>query len=489
MPQELSNLTVNEISLVDRGANASIDPVTGKKIEHARIALFKRDDSDDAGAKVIDDEVRTLCKADDPWDSKDELCKALVGGGTDGVCKDGACQTQGGQCYPKGDWAYTPDDTPSHWKLRLTDSPGGKPSAKIVGAAVAALGKGFRGRKVQLPSAALASVKAKVRAAWKAANPDKGADEMPPVLKSEKGESTVTLEQIEKKVTEQDGVIATLKADNDVLKAENEVVLKMSKTERKAYSSMSADKRKEFMAGDAEKRKNMISAAVGKMDEDKLIEKMDADTRKKFDAAGPVTKAAMLEEAEKVDKKKKAAKPDTTDSTNDNDEDDDDAKTARKFFTGELNTVRDENVALKDRVTKSETELLAIRKRERLLVFTKRAEDELPNTSGKPIEKGEMLMQLADALPGGENGEPFKKQMELLKSADKAIGIHFGEVGKAGGTVPALAAFEAKVEEISKRDKLDKAHATEKAMFEAPELYIDYEHDLNNRIATRGARA
>jgi hypothetical protein len=475
MPQELSNLTVHEVSLVDRGANASVDPLTGKKIEHARIALFKRDESED-------EDLRQFYKADDQWDDKDGLCKALMG--THEVTKDGG-KTYDGVEFPKSDFAYTPSDKPSTWKLRLTKTPGGKPDPGIVGAAVAALGKGFRGRKVQLPAAALAAVKSRVKSAWRQANPSKGEDEMPPVLK---GESTVTIEQIEKKLTEQDGIINALKADNTVLKTENDIVLKMSKNERKAYSSMSEEKRKEFMAGDAEKRKAMIGAAVGKMDEDKLIEAMNADTRKKFDAAGPVTKAAMLEEAAKAEKKKKA-KPDSTNETEDGTEPDEDDKEARKFFTGELNTVRDENVALKTRITKSETELEAIRKRERLLIFTKRAEEELPNTSGRPVEKGEMLMQLADALPGGENGEPFKKQMELLKSADKAIGIHFGEVGKAGGMVPALAAFEAKVEEISKRDKLDKAHATEKAMFEAPELYIDYEHDLNNRIATRGARA
>jgi hypothetical protein len=43
MPQILSQLSLNEISLVDNPANSSVDPLTGNKIPHARIALFKRD--------------------------------------------------------------------------------------------------------------------------------------------------------------------------------------------------------------------------------------------------------------------------------------------------------------------------------------------------------------------------------------------------------------------------------------------------------------
>lgn len=47
----------------------------------------------------------------------------------------------------KEDFAYTPDDIPSHWKLDISDP-------AHIAAAKAALGKGYRGQKVQLPSAA-----------------------------------------------------------------------------------------------------------------------------------------------------------------------------------------------------------------------------------------------------------------------------------------------------------------------------------------------
>ena len=85
--------------------------------------------------------------------------------------------------FPASDYAYVPDaEKPSTWKLRLTATPGGKPDARIVGAACAALGHGFRGQKVAIPPQDLPAVKAKVRAAWKKANPDKPTDEMPEAI-------------------------------------------------------------------------------------------------------------------------------------------------------------------------------------------------------------------------------------------------------------------------------------------------------------------
>lgn len=68
---------------------------------------------------------------------------------------------------PASGWAYVPDpDKTSTWKLNISD-------AAHTSAAVAALGKGFRGNKVSIPSDKLAAVKAKVRAAYKKFYPDK----------------------------------------------------------------------------------------------------------------------------------------------------------------------------------------------------------------------------------------------------------------------------------------------------------------------------
>lgn len=83
--------------------------------------------------------------------------------------------------FPASDYAYVPDpEQSSTWKLRLTATPGGEPDAAMVGAAAAAMSPGgFRGNRVEIPEADMADVKAKVRAAWEEANPDKKAADMP----------------------------------------------------------------------------------------------------------------------------------------------------------------------------------------------------------------------------------------------------------------------------------------------------------------------
>jgi hypothetical protein len=97
---------------------------------------------------------------------------------------DKATKREDGKDFPASAYAYVPDATkPSTWKLRLTKTPGAGPDAGIVGAAIAALGKGFRGQKVQIPAADLPAVKTKVRAAWRKANPDKKPADMPATIK------------------------------------------------------------------------------------------------------------------------------------------------------------------------------------------------------------------------------------------------------------------------------------------------------------------
>jgi phage head maturation protease len=96
--------------------------------------------------------------------------------------------------YEAGDYCYVPDaDSPSTWKLRITDSPGGKPDPGIVGAAAAALGPGFRGQRVELPDSDRPGVIACVRRAWKAANPDKDAADMPDVLQARSADEGIPL--------------------------------------------------------------------------------------------------------------------------------------------------------------------------------------------------------------------------------------------------------------------------------------------------------
>lgn len=79
-----------------------------------------------------------------------------------------------GTMADKANYAYTPTDNVSDWKLDISD-------ARHTSAAVAALGKGFRGKKVSIPAKDLPAVKRKVAAAYRKFFPD---NDTPPILKS-----------------------------------------------------------------------------------------------------------------------------------------------------------------------------------------------------------------------------------------------------------------------------------------------------------------
>lgn len=155
-------------------------------------------------------------------------------------------KTEDGKVFPASDYAYVPDpEKSSTWKLRLTSTPGGKPDTQIVGAALAALGPGFRGNKVEIPEADLAGVKNKVRAAWKELHPDQ---EIPQVLK--------TAEEIEMSELEKFKALAemsdTHKAyHNSLPETDQEAFRKMDATARDALVTMakSADESFTTIAG------------------------------------------------------------------------------------------------------------------------------------------------------------------------------------------------------------------------------------------------
>jgi len=95
-----------------------------------------------------------------------------------------ATKREDGEDFPAEAFAYVPDpESPSTWKLRLWDSLGDKETARQIGMAVAALGPGFRGNKVEIPEGDLARVKARVLAAWRKTHPDAERGDEPDVLK------------------------------------------------------------------------------------------------------------------------------------------------------------------------------------------------------------------------------------------------------------------------------------------------------------------
>lgn len=78
-------------------------------------------------------------------------------------------KTEDGIEYPASSFAYVPDsDMPSEWKLRLCEGAEKKVTRAQLGRAAAALSPGgFRGQKVEIPSADLPSVKRKIRTEYR----------------------------------------------------------------------------------------------------------------------------------------------------------------------------------------------------------------------------------------------------------------------------------------------------------------------------------
>lgn len=96
--------------------------------------------------------------------------------------KEAPMKTEDGMKYPADAFAYAPDKAmPSTWKLRLWESPDKKETKRQIGMAVAALGAGFRGNKVEIPEGDRSKVVARVRSAWNKVND--GSAEIPAVLK------------------------------------------------------------------------------------------------------------------------------------------------------------------------------------------------------------------------------------------------------------------------------------------------------------------
>ena len=89
-------------------------------------------------------------------------------------------KTEGGAEFSSSAYLVVPDpEKPSTWKLRVEETPG-KVTAAQLGRAAAALGKGFRGNKVQLSSGDRAKAMSKLRSLYRSLKV--GTDEMPAVL-------------------------------------------------------------------------------------------------------------------------------------------------------------------------------------------------------------------------------------------------------------------------------------------------------------------
>lgn len=102
---------------------------------------------------------------------------------SEGASMEKATKTDDGNEYPAKAYAYVPDpEKPSTWKLRLWQTPEMGVTRRQVGLAIAALGKGYRGNRVRIPSADLPAVKNRVLNAWLDVNPEMDRGDAPRVL-------------------------------------------------------------------------------------------------------------------------------------------------------------------------------------------------------------------------------------------------------------------------------------------------------------------
>jgi len=187
----------------------------------------------------------------------------MISDATEGLGDDEAAEkadkptkTEGGSKFFASDYAYVPDaQKPSTWKLRLTNTPGGSPDPRIVGAAVAALGPGFRGQKVQLPSKDRAAVIRRVRSAWLKANPKKTREDLPSVLKSEDNggkkmskDNTPTVEELAEDLKKVNAELETQKKYGELNDAEKAHYAKLGEDEQAAFLDKSGDERGKILA-------------------------------------------------------------------------------------------------------------------------------------------------------------------------------------------------------------------------------------------------
>lgn len=257
----LTKMEIDRVSLVDRGANGR------------RFAILKRDDG-------VDPEKRSLLS---------KLAGAL-GFELASVEKAETKTVDGVEGFRPEHFGYAPDPVaPAGWKLRLFADPADDtPDARLIGAAVAALGpKGFRGQRVEIPTDDLPKVKARVRAAWRKAHPDAAEDDMPETIA--KAQQTFASLVAGQQLTEAlDDQFWTLKdALWSAIYARDEDDQLLSPEARQALVAQSLDEFKAYLIGQME-------AGIAKSDElmpDPLAAGLESAIRK----VGKKISAARLE--------------------------------------------------------------------------------------------------------------------------------------------------------------------------------------------------
>lgn len=207
-----------------------------------------------------------------------------------------ATKTDGGEKLSASAYAYVPDpEKPSTWKLRIDD-------ANHTRAAVAALGKGFRGQKVQIPEEDLPAVKRKVRAAYKKFFPENEVPEVIKSLEEVKGDAlSVSKSTADEGATLEDNQVTD---KTEISKSELDELLKM-KEQLEAFKAKEAEeivKSKEEIVKSATFIDNAdeVVEAIIKSEEGSLIESLIIKAVEAVEKAKADTKAELDAEIEKA---------------------------------------------------------------------------------------------------------------------------------------------------------------------------------------------
>lgn len=163
--------TINDTTVTIGDKATPVIPMKDYKVDDARNILISEELEDQLDKQMLE----MVSKASSVEKVKEFIVKAVT-------------KKEGNEELKASYYAYTPDkEKPSTWKLRIDD-------ARHVAAAVAALGKGLRGNKVDIPADDLEAVKKKVAKAYKKFFPD---NDLPEVLESVNKSSVITENQPE----------------------------------------------------------------------------------------------------------------------------------------------------------------------------------------------------------------------------------------------------------------------------------------------------
>jgi hypothetical protein len=208
-----------------------------------------------------------------------------------------------------------------------------------------------------------------------------------------------------------------------------------------------------------------------RVDELSILAKMTAEEKSYYDSIQKDDDKALFRKAT-VDQRKELIKKA---------KDEDETYTTAEGRVIRKSVVGDDTFAVlksqEERIHK-QAETIRIEKEKRELAeFEKAAEKEYPNVPGEPIVKAKILRQI-DSI----NDESVKKGLlELLKSANNAIGKSFDSIGGSGSGntgQSVLVQITDLATQVAKSKGISIEKAKQEVILSNPELYREYEKEM-----------